>query len=571
MQEKITAEIRELLKEATKEEINLEDVKESEMADLSSTIAFRLASKLRKSPVQIADNISLKIKPAAYISRIESVNGYLNFYLNCGKVLPEFFNEIRTKKSGYGRGEIKNKKIILEHTSINPSGPVHVGRLRNSLIGDSVSRILRFYGYDVETHYYVNDIGKQIAIISQGFKEGIEPDKDTIERYPLYRGKEDFRVFFEYVSANRRFETDTEFQARVQESIQRAEGGDSNSLDEIRGIAGKCLSGQKEILERLGIRFDRFDFESKYIEDGSVSSVLDFLKKSSYAKTVEDGFGLNLSEFGIEKTGGISILARMDGTSVYLARDIAYHLEKSKLGDLMINVLGEDHRFEFLELKTILMQIYKLKIPLDVVHFSFVSFEGGELSTRKGLTAPVDKLLDDAIEKAEKEIEKRKIATKDIAPAIGIGAIKYHILKTTPQKPITFRWEEALSFDGEASPYIQYAHARCCRILENSKVDVEKIEINKIDINLEKDEKNLLKQLIKFPEIVKKSAEELKPNIVANYLYSLSSEFSRFYKNCPVIPAEEKTRWRRLLLVDATRTMLANGLDLLGISAPERM
>ncbi len=565
------AEIGKLLKEATNEEINLEEIKESEMADFSSTTAFRLASKLKKSPVEIADEISGRITPSPYVERIESTRGYINFYLNYKKILSEFLNEVKGKKFGYGKGEDKNKKIILEHTSINPSGPVHVGRLRNSLIGDSLSRILKFYGYDVETHYYVNDIGKQMGVIAQGFKEGIEPDKDAIERYSEYKDKEDFEIFFEYISANRKFETDIEFQKGVQESIQHAEKGDLNSLQEISRIARKCLVGQKKILDRLGIKFDKFDFESKYLEDGSVLSVLAFLRKSDYARTVGEGFGLDLSKFGLEKTGGVSILARKDDTSVYLTRDIAYHLEKSKLGDIMINVLGEDHRFEFLELKTILTEIYKLEIPLEVVHFSFVIFEGGELSTRKGLTAPVDKLLDDAIEKAGGEIEKRKIATREIAPGIGIGAIKYHILKTTPQKPITFKWEEALSFDGEASPYIQYAHARCCRILENSKIDVEKIEIDEIDMNLEEHEKNLLKQLIKFPEIVKKSAEELKPNIIANYLYLLASEFSRFYKNCPVIPAEEKTRWRRLLLVDAARIVIANGLDLLGISTPERM
>lgn len=570
MREKIRAEIRKLLGEAAGE-IDLDEIRESEVGDFSSAMAFRLASRLEKSPMQIADEISGRIKPSGYVAGIESTNGYLNFYINYGKILPEFLDEIRTKKSGYGRGEIKNKKIVLEHTSINPSGPVHVGRLRNSLIGDSLSRILKFIGYDVETHYYVNDIGKQIAIISQGFKEGIEPDKDALERYSRYKDKEDFRIFFEYISANKKFEADEEFRKRVQESIQFAESGNLNSLREISGIAERCLSGHKEILERLGIKFDRFDFESKYIEDSGISSVLNFLRGCRYAKMIDDGFGLDLSELGIKKTGGVSILARKDGTSVYLARDIAYHLEKSRLGDIMINVLGEDHKFEFMELRTILTEIYKLAIPLNVVHFSFVSFEGEELSTRKGLTAPVDKLLDEAVEKAENEIEKRKIATKDIAPLIGIGAIKYHILKTTPQKPITFRWDEALNFDGETSPYIQYAHARCRRILENAGVDAGGIDINKIDINLEKDERNLLKQLIKFPEIVKKSAEELKPSILANYLYVLASEFSRFYKECPVIPAEESIRYRRLLLVDATRIVLANGLDLLGISAPERM
>ncbi|ODS38776.1 MAG: arginine--tRNA ligase [Candidatus Altiarchaeales archaeon WOR_SM1_79] len=553
---KTKQQIKNLLEKITGEDA---EIKDSHIADFSSPTAFKLASKLKKSPVEIADEIIGKIELPDVIERVENTNGHINFYLNYSIFFKLIIGKIRERKKIR-----RDKRIILEHTSVNPTGPVHVGRLRNSLIDD------------VEVHYYVNDMGKQIAIIAEGFMEGIEAEEDIVSQYREYGDKEDFQIFFEYVAAHKKFEADEEFQGMVQELIKKAEEGDKDSLREITSAAKKCLKGQKETFKKLGISFDKFDYESDFIVDNSVSKVLDFLKNEKikkYHQAVGDCFGLDLSEFGLKREGGATLLTRSDGTSIYLAKDIAYHLKKSKSFDRIINVLGEDHRFEFRELKTILQEFFGVKVEMDAVHFSFVNIEGAKLSTRKGQTVTVDKLIDEAISKAEKEIKKRKIADISIAPVIGIGAVKYHIIKRDPLKPITFSWQEALSFEGDAAPYIQYAYTRANRIIEKSEVEVEGIDIDGIlsKIELEREEKELIKVIGKFDEVVDRAAQELKPNLVANYLYELASEFSRFYNKCMVIGSGVEIEERRILLVNTSRNVLKSGLDLLGIDAPERM
>ncbi|MBM3308882.1 MAG: arginine--tRNA ligase [Candidatus Altiarchaeales archaeon] len=565
-------EARGLLQEACGEEVSLDEVQVSQVADLSSTLAFKLAKKLKKSPKEVAESLARKIKPVGLVGSVEAVNGYVNFHLNFENFAKHVLNTILLSEEDYGKPLVESEgKIVLEHTSVNPSGPIHVGRLRNSIIGDSIKRILNFAGYEVETHYFVNDIGKQMAVIALGFKEGVKPDEEVLSKYSKFKDKPDFKIFFEYVAANKVFESDTGFQKRVQEMIQSAESGDKKALGAMTSAAENCLKGQKQVFDKVGIKFDVFDFESKFVVNKKALEVVSKLEKSRLWKTTEVGSGLDLSGYGIEKQAGLTVLKRLDGTTVYSARDLAYHLEKQNCGDRLINVLGEDHKLQTLELKTILQEFLGFKKPLDVVHYSFVSFEGSKLSTRRGEIASVDELLEEAVEKAELEVEKRGIAGKETAGMIGIGAVKYHIIKTAPSKPITFSWSEALSFDGETAPYIQYVHARSCRILEKSGEKVSGISAEKVDLNLDEIEKQLLKELSLFPDVVETSARDLKPNLIANYLYALASTYNKFYIQCPVIPAEKKVRERRLLIVHSVKEVVKTGLNLLGIEAPERM
>ena len=404
--------------------VTASDVKPSPVADYATPIAFALAKKLKKNPAEVAKEIAAKIKKPDFAEKVSAEGGFVNFTLDYAKIAGGVLSEAR--KQDYGGGFAKKEKIILEHTSVNPSGPVHVGRLRNSIIGDSIRRILSHAGYWVETRYYVNNIGKQIAIIALGLSDGIKGDSAIMEKYAKYKSKDYFKVFFTYVEANKKFEVDEGFQKKVQELIHAAENGDKKSLDTITRAADLCLAGQRETYNRLGFKFNAFDYESDEITSGRVFKVLEKLKKSgNWVEKDDVGGGLDLTEHGIDKKTGFTVLARADDTTVYTARDLSYHLQKLSRGDRLINVLGEDHKLQAQELSIILKNFLGVKKPIEVVHYSFVSFEGAKLSTRRGDTAPVDELLDEAIAKASEEVGKRKIAGEKAAEMIGVGAVKY--------------------------------------------------------------------------------------------------------------------------------------------------
>jgi len=540
----------------------------SEYCDFTSTIAFNIGKKEKKDPKILAEEIADKIKIDDV--EVKGINGYLNFYLSL-----KFYNEILPKILTF-KFPKKDEKIILEHTSVNPSGPIHIGRIRNAVIGDAINRILRYCGYEVETHYYVNDMGKQIAIIAVSRKR----DLKNFENFSAFKNlsefiknfkRNDYEILPYYIGGQEMYENDENFKKEVDELIRKAESGDEQSLNLMKEVAKFCLEGQKECLENLDIRFDKFDFESEFVENKSVNEVINFLCPN---RKENEPAEINLDEYGIKREKGKIVLARSDGTSVYLARDIAYHLYKIKLikgKGKILNVLGEDHKQEFIELKTILVKKFNINMDIDALFFSFVNFEGERLSTRKGNIITIDELVKEATEKAKEIMIEKGFATEGYKE-IGIGGIKYALLKVDLKKQINFRLEDALNFEGETASYIQYAYARICRIIEKSGIKEEEIKNFRFSYkNVDDTELNLMRNLIKFYDVIEKACNELNPSSIASYAYNLSSIFSKFYEKCPVLNADEETKRNRLLLISLTKFVLKTSLNLLGIKEVERM
>ncbi|MFH1641635.1 MAG: arginine--tRNA ligase [Nanoarchaeota archaeon] len=510
---------------------------------------FALAKQLKNDPIKIAADLSKKIK-SPIISSIEVKGPYLNFFVNktslSSIILKEIINNQNYGSTGIGRG----KKIIVEHTSINPNASPHVGRARNALIGDSIVRILKFQDYDVKTHYFVNDIGKQIAMLVLGAGKSAKFE-DLLNIY---------------TQINKKISENPEIEKDVFELLNKLERNDKSIKARFKKIVGTCVKGQTMILSELSIKYDNFDYESDYLWSKKTDEVLKKLEKTGKLFTDEEGRKvLDLEGFDLAMKCPVLVLTRADGTSLYPLRDLAYHLDKKTTENIII--LGEDQKLYHQQIKAALTILNHI-VP-KAVHYSFVLLEDGKMSTRKGTVVLLEDFMKEATEKAESEIKKRygkidKINAKKIA----YGAIKYAILKVSSEKNVIFKWDQALSFEGDTGPYIQYAYARIFSILHKTR----RIDGN-VDYSLltSPEEIELIKLLGNFPDIVKSATLQLKPHLIANYLYALSSQFSLFYNACPVIKSEIKIKKARILLITCMKHVLKNGLSLLGIDVLDKM
>ncbi|WP_371678290.1 arginine--tRNA ligase [Methanofervidicoccus sp. A16] len=551
-------------------DIQLDEPPSLELGDYSTNVSFRLARVLRKPPKVIAEELGERLKSESipYVSDVRAVNGYINFFLDYKEYSKDGIGKILRERENFGRGKKKDKKVILEHTSANPNGPLHIGHGRNAIIGDSLRRILEFIGYDVETHYYVNDMGRQEAVVVFG-----------LERFEIDKSKKPDHAIGEiYVKANRLLEEDPQLEDEIGRIMREYEGSlenkeDSPVVERFQWAVNYALEGIRETLDNLNIKHDVFVWESEYVRNGMVKEVIKRLMETG--KVVkEDVYKLDLSEFGIEKK---LVLMRLDGTTLYSTRDIAYHLDKMSNCDIGINVLGADHKLTA-EMVNASLKLLNSKTP-KVIFYEFISLPEGSMSTRRGRFVSLDELLEEAERRAIGEVKKRGIARdeeiKDISHKIAVGAVRYNIVRVSPEKPMVFKWEEALDFEKVGCPVIQYAHARCCRILEHAK-EIGKVEDKDpkelFNYEMKDQEKILIKALLKFPKILEMSGESLKPQTLAHYMLEVAQRFNSFYGNCPILKEEnEDILYSRLKVVESTKIVIENGLRLLGIECPGKM
>ncbi|HEU12826.1 MAG TPA: arginine--tRNA ligase, partial [Euryarchaeota archaeon] len=339
-----------------------------------------------------------------------------------------------------------------------------------------------------------------------------------------------------------------------------------NTIMENREILGLVLEGIKQTLSRINVSFDRFYWETDLILNGSVKRVLEMLRDDM--KEEEGAYYIEVELKGKREK---VFLKRKDGTSLYFTRDIAYHLVKSELGDEMINVLGEDHKPHAEMLLQVLKKI-KGNINIRNVFYSFVALPEGRMSTRRGRVVYLDDLIEESVEKAREEIIKRRNdldpeAIETLSEKIGTGAVRFNILKIQSEKKLVFKWEEALNFEGDSSPFLQYSYARASSILrkESWKGQYSK------DLVRDQAEVALLKMMLQYPEVIEDASRNLRPYRVAKYAIDLASAFNIFYTQCPVLKEREELKQNRLAMVHAFRLLMGDLLDLMGIEHPEEI
>ncbi|MHB8164918.1 MAG: arginine--tRNA ligase [Methanoregula sp.] len=551
-------EKRTILERVLRESTGMEDVllaEGGEHADLATTIAFALAKQKKQAPVKIAQDLvaDLAKHPELTGMTVEAKGPYINFIF--GK---EYVSDTikAAVKPGYGSLEKKTTRVVLEHTSANPNGPLHVGHIRNSIIGDTLARAFRKAGYRLEVQYYVNDMGRQIAIVVWGFTH--------LDSTQAEGEKEDAHIARIYIAANREIEKDPEITQQVNELMQLVEKGDASTVKKFRNEVSRCLDGFKVTMKNLNVAHDRFVWESDFIRNGYTEKIINRIRKLPQARQ-EETLALDLSEFGFENK---YVIRRSDGTSVYAARDLAFHAWKGANFDRMIDVLGADHKLIGAQLQCT-MKLLGEKVP-EIVHFEFVSLPDGSMSTRAGKFISADDLITEINKRAFDEVTARRPeldepARRAIAQSVGLAAVRYDIVKVSPEKSTVFDWKEALDFERQSGPYIQYSHARACSILEKAGPFEECYDLETPA------EIALAKQIAKLPMVIERVIAELRPHILATYSRELADTFNSFYHFDPVLKSEGKVRDRRLTLVKAAQNTLKESLETLGIDAIRTM
>jgi arginyl-tRNA synthetase len=520
--------------------------------DLTSLVAFKLAPVVRLKPQDVARNVALHLDANDLIARAEAEGPYINFFVSDSYLRRTLSSVLETDRK-YGHIDAKGT-VILEHTSANPNGPLHIGHIRNSVIGDTLKRCLQQAGYDVETQYYVNDMGRQIALVVWGIMnfaltEGKKPDHATADVY---------------VKANADVELHRTKLAEVRQLMQRFERGDQDVEWLFKDAVEFCLRGINETLKDLHVAHDRYVWESEFLDD--IDGIIAELRGHGVMEP-DGSTHINLSPFGINKN---LVVRRSDGTSVYATRDIAYHVWKAGRCNRMIDVLGADHKLTVLQVGKVL-ELLNVNAP-EVVFFEFVSLPEGSMSTRSGHFISADEVLEKVTEKAYEEVNKRRPTLSEgqkraIAQAVGIGATRYDMLRVSADKPMVFDWNEALDLERQGGPFLQYAHARATNILIKTTFN------NAYEAHLLTDEYEvkLIKLCARFPAVIEDVTMNLNVSTLAAYARELAETFNQFYRFVPVLSAEPATSHARLALVTCARIVLRNVLNCLGIEAVDSM
>lgn len=563
IKEKFKDEVEALLKKEgiKKEEMKLEKPPEGIEADLAFP-CFILAKKMKKNPAEIAKDLRNKTSKKKFnlIKKVEALGPYLNFHIDEEKLKAEVINSILKENNDYGAGKKKKEKVMVEFSQPNTHKGFHIGHLRGTSLGDSLIRIMRFNGYTAIAANYPGDIGAHVAKCLWLYMK-----KYSGKELKTGKGKWLGEI---YAEASKLLAENDKFKEEYEDVLKKMYAGDKKIIGLWKKTRQWSLDDFNEIYRQLGVKFDVFFFESEVEKKGK-----DFVMSALKKKIVRESEGAVI--FDLQKYSlGVFIVLRSNETPLYATKDLALAAEKFNKYkiDKSIYVVGSEQKFYFQQLFKAL-ELLGFKQAKNCFHLSYglVMLKEGKMSSREGNVILYDELYKQAVSKAKEEIEKRKIVEKsrieEIAKVIALGALKYAMLNKDNNKTIIFDWNEVLNFEGDSGPYLQYTYARANSILKKAS----KKKTAKIDFGLLKAESEikLIKKLAEFKDVVESSANEMKPNIMADYTFELCSLFNEFYHQNKVIGSKEENE--RLKLVEATKIVLKNALSLLGIDAPEKM
>ena len=586
--ELLKAEIQHLVEEALETlgvdsglvERMLQPAKEADQGDLSLP-CFPFAKALGMAPPLIAENIKTAMAKHEAILEVNAVNGYLNIRADPTWLANRLLNEGVRLGANDGRRE-----VLIEHTSANPNGPFHVGRARNAILGDTLVRLHRLWGDSVTAEYYVDDMGKQVAVLAWALDnmsaeevEGLLEQREPAN--PKWSHKADHERVRWYQAAQL-LRKESEKSARIEQAIgelvHASEHGDEAVLASFENAYQPVLDGMLETLGRLGIHFDRFTKESVFVTNGDVGRLMATLGELEINGIAENGAQfLDLGQRGLKGKTEF-FYRRGDGSSLYATRDIAYHQWKWTQCNELINVLGEDHKLQAQQVGLTLEELGQRR-P-EVMFYSFIKLPEGKMSTRRGNVVFMDDLLEEAQAHAVEVLKERRPDLDDetmatIAEAVGTSAVRFNIISVSPEKGFTFRWEDALSFEAGSAPFIMYSHTRACSI-QRKVVETDPSFAGAYDVAAPSSDSmppglvQLLRMLAVHDDRLAKVVREHRPNLFAEYLLQLSTAYNSFYRDCYIINDGVVNPFY-FAVSELARTTLRDGMVGLGVVPIETM
>lgn len=563
MRNKIIDLIIDSIKELDRETVSriLEIPPQEDMGDFAFP-CFQLAKIFRKAPTIIAQEVAEKIKKTDFVSKTAAMGPYVNFFIDRTMFVSEMLKQVSV--DNYGSSEIGcGKTICIDYSSPNVAKNFHVGHLRTTLIGNSIYRIYKKLGYRVERINHLGDWGTQFGKLIVAYKKW--GSKEAVEQNGI---SELMKI---YVKFHEEAEKDDTLNDEARAWFVKMEQGDEEALSIWEWFKDISLIEYKRIYELLDVDFDSYAGESFYRD--KTSAVVDELKKKGMLKESEGAFIVDLEKYDMTPC----LIMKKDGSSIYATRDLAAIFYRKKTYDFekCIYVTGMEQKLHFAQVfKVVELMGYEwAKTDLIHVPYGLVSLEGGKLSTRSGNIIYAEDILRESVSKIKEVINDKNPDLQDkeeVAKMVGIGAIIFNDLYNQRIKDVTFSWDKIHSFDGETGPYVQYTYARAASVLRKTGItDVPE----EIDSSLLTDEASvsLLKELIRFPEVVETAAERLEPSVVARFVMSVAQAFNHFYHENQCNVEDEKLKRARVKLVIIAKEAIKDGLDLLGMKCPEQM
>ena len=555
MKEYIKKHILEILK-VDEDKIKIEIPPKDNMGDYSIQCA-NLRNEEYSNPIEIANLIREKFNDEENnFSLIKVMGPYINFYLNYEKFNAEVIKDIEINDHYGSLNQGNNEALLIEHTSINPNAEPHIGRCRNSLIGDFMSNLYGFTGYEVERHYFIYDIGKKIALLVIG-----------IEEYGLKDGNFS-SILDTYVKISNRAKEDESIDQKAFYYLQQVESGNTEMVQKFKEITDICVERQLQIFDTLDIHFDVFTHESDFVYNNYLDNILKRLDKTG--RLHEDELGrlyVDLSGYDIPTREPVLVLTRSNKTSLYPMRDIAYTIHKIELNPKNnFIVLGEDQEVYMKQISAVL-DILGYKAP-KLISYSYVLLDGDKMSTSAGTVVLVTDFMKAVKNTLVNEFNKRNSEISVDKLNILVNAcIKFTMLNVSKNKIVNFNLENATSFVGESGMYILYSLVRINSILKNNNIELtEEIKFNN------EIENKLVKELSLFPEVIDELLTSNEPAHLTKYIFGIAGLFSKFYEQVNISnEVDVVLKSSRIRLLKSTAKVLTNALSILGIKTIDEL